>query len=75
LDGWQDDHAEKDIEESQSGSGQDAPASRRPLELELLRRRPQWHGKGKAPICLKAIHIQIKSRDQHNNFNLSSGVT
>jgi len=36
LGGWQDDHAEKDIEDSQRGSGQDAPACRCPLEHELL---------------------------------------
>jgi hypothetical protein len=28
LGGWQNDHAEKDLEESQSGGGQDAPACR-----------------------------------------------
>jgi hypothetical protein len=38
LAGWQDDHAEKDLEESPRGSGQDAPASRCPLEQDLLRR-------------------------------------
>ena len=35
LAGRQDDHAEKDLEESQRGSGQDAPACRCPLEQEL----------------------------------------
>ena len=51
---WQDDHAEKDLEEIQRGSGQDAPACRCPLEQELLGRRPQWHGKGKAPVRFEA---------------------
>jgi hypothetical protein len=34
------DHAEKDIEESQRGSGQDEPEHRCPLEKELLGRHP-----------------------------------
>jgi len=45
LGGWQDDHAEKDVKESQRGSGQDAPASRYSLEQKLLGRRPQWHSR------------------------------
>ena len=32
----QDEHAEKDLEETQRGSGQDVPACRCPLEQELL---------------------------------------
>jgi hypothetical protein len=43
LNDWTDDHSEKDVEESQRDSGQDAPASRYSLEQELLGRRPQWH--------------------------------
>jgi hypothetical protein len=44
LGGWQDDHAEKDLEESQRGSGQDDPACRCPLEREgLLGRDHQSH--------------------------------
>ena len=54
LGGWQDDHAEKDVEESQRGSGQDAPACRCPLEQELLGRRPQWHEKSKATVRFEA---------------------
>jgi hypothetical protein len=45
LGGWQDDHAEKDVEESRNGSGQDAPASRCPIEHDRLVRRPQWHSR------------------------------
>jgi hypothetical protein len=56
LGGWQDDHAEKDVEESQRGSGQDAPACRCPLEQELLGRHPQWHGKGNEPVRFEATH-------------------
>jgi hypothetical protein len=45
LGGWQDDHAEKDLEESQRGSGQDAPASamqgQRVLQ-ECCRSAPRW---------------------------------
>jgi hypothetical protein len=54
LGGWQDDRAEKDLEESQRGSGQDVPACRCPLEQELLVRRPQWHEKGKAAVRFEA---------------------
>ena len=43
LGNWQDDHDEKDVEESQRGSGQDASACRCPLEQELLGRHPPWH--------------------------------
>jgi hypothetical protein len=57
LGGWQDEHAEKDLEEIQRGSGQVAPAYRCPLEQELLARRPQRHGKGKAPVRFEAAHI------------------
>jgi hypothetical protein len=57
LGGWQDDHDEKDVEESQRGSGQDAPASRCPLEQQLLGPCPQWHRKGKAPIYFEATCI------------------
>ena len=35
LDGWQDDHAEKDLQESETSSRQDAPACRCPLEQQL----------------------------------------
>ncbi len=45
LGGWLDDHAEKDLEESQRGSRQDAPTCRCPLEQEVLGRRPQWRFK------------------------------
>ena len=38
LGGWQDDHAENDVEESQRGGGQDAPAGHGPFEQELLLR-------------------------------------
>ena len=41
MGGWQDDHDEKDLEESQRGSGQDAPACRCPLKRELLGRHPR----------------------------------
>ncbi len=55
MGGWQDDHAETDLEESQRGSRQDAPASRCPLEQELLGRCPQLHGKVKqAPVRFEA---------------------
>jgi hypothetical protein len=54
-------HAEKDVEENQRGSGQDAPASRCPLELELLGRRPQRHGKGKAPVRSEATHGDVSA--------------
>ncbi len=57
MGGWQDDHAEKDLEVSQRGSGQDAPACRCPLEQELLGRRPQRHEKGKALVRFEAAHI------------------
>ena len=50
LGGWLDNHAEKDLAESQKGTGQVAPASRCPLEQELLGRHPQAHGKGTAPV-------------------------
>ncbi len=36
LGGGQDDHASNDLEDSQRGSGQDAPSSLCPLEQELL---------------------------------------
>jgi len=36
LGDWQDDHAEKDLEECQRGSGQDVSVCRCPLEEELL---------------------------------------
>ena len=39
------DHAEKDFEVSQGGSGQDALASRCPFDQELPGRH-RWHGKG-----------------------------
>ncbi len=55
LGGWQDDHAEKDVEESQRGSGQDALACRCPLEQALLGRRPQWHGKAKLQFVLRQL--------------------
>ena len=51
MGGWQDEYAEKDLEESQRGSGQDAPTSRCPLEQELLGRHPQWHARDKATGC------------------------
>ncbi len=35
------DHAEKDLEESQRGSGQDAPVCRCPLELDGIQTRNQ----------------------------------
>ena len=57
MDGWQDDHAEKDVEESQRVGGQDVHACRCPLEQELLGRRPQWHGQGKAPVRDEAAPI------------------
>ena len=64
LGGWQDDHAEKDVEESQRGSGQDAPARRCPLEKELLGRSP--HGTAaekKATVSYDAAHGgEIKCR-------------
>ncbi len=50
LGGWQDDHAEEDLEESQRGSGQDALACRCALEQEVVGRRPEWHGRGKARV-------------------------
>ncbi len=66
LGGWQDEHAEKDFEESQGGSGQDAPACRCPLEQELLERRPQWHGKDKAPVRFEAAHIDDRMVPYHH---------
>ena len=54
LGGLQDDHAEKDVEESQRGSGQDVPSFRCPLEQEPLGRRPQWHERDKARVRLEA---------------------
>ncbi len=57
MGGRQDDHAEKDLEESPRGSGQDAPACRCPLEEELLGRRLQWHKFGKAPTRFEATRI------------------
>jgi hypothetical protein len=48
LGGWQDDHAENDLEESQKGCGQDALACRCPLEQELLGGLPQWQSLSKA---------------------------
>ncbi len=54
MGGWQDDHAEKDVEESQRGRGQDGSASRCPFEQVLLGRRPQCHGKRKAPVRFEA---------------------
>ena len=56
MNGWQDEHAEKDLKENQRGSGQDSPATRCPLEQELLGRHLQWHGKGKAPVRFEATH-------------------
>jgi hypothetical protein len=59
LGDWQDGHVEKDIEESQRGSGEDVPCCRCPLEAELLGQRPPWHGKGakdKAPVRFEATH-------------------
>jgi hypothetical protein len=41
----EDDHAAKDVEESQRSRGQDAPASCCMLEHELLGRHLQWHGR------------------------------
>jgi hypothetical protein len=61
LGGLQDEHAEKHLEESQRGSGQDAPASRCPLEQELPERRPQWHGKGKVPVRSEATHGDVSA--------------
>jgi len=74
LGGWQDDHAEKDVEESQRGSGQDAPASRCPLQQELLGRRPQWHGNGKAPVRSEATHGDVSPllHHQHHTQNRAS---
>jgi hypothetical protein len=57
LGGWQDDHAEKDLEQSQRGSRQEADACPFPLEQELLGRHPQWHGKGKVPVRAEATPI------------------
>jgi hypothetical protein len=37
-------------------SGQEAPAGRCPLEQQLLGRRLQWHGKGKAPVRFETTH-------------------
>ncbi len=54
LGGWQDDHAEKDFEESQRVSGQDAPAFRCPLEQELLGRLPQRHEQDKTRVRFEA---------------------
>ena len=50
----QDDHAEKDLEESQTGTGQDAPACRYSFEQEFLGRRPRWHGRWKAAVRFEA---------------------
>jgi hypothetical protein len=47
-----------------------APAGRCSLELELLGRHPQWHGKGKAPVCFEATHIHdspITTLDLNDN--------
>jgi hypothetical protein len=56
LGGYQDDHAENDLEESQRGFGPDDPACRCPLEQALLGRRPQWHEEGKAAgVCLRQL--------------------
>jgi hypothetical protein len=57
LGDWEDDHAEKDVEESQRGSGEDVTSCRCPLEHELLGQHPTWHGKGakdKAPVLFEA---------------------
>jgi hypothetical protein len=68
LGGWQDDHAETDLEESQRGSGQDAPACRCPLEHGLLGRRPQWHGTGKAPVRDEATPIDDRLVASHFSY-------
>ena len=51
------DHAEKDLEESQRGSGQDATVCRCPLEQELLGRLPQGHNHSKATFRDQTAHI------------------
>jgi hypothetical protein len=42
LGGWPDDHAKKDLEDSQRGSGQDWTVFRCPFDQDLVGRRPQW---------------------------------
>ena len=66
LNGWQDEHAEKDLKENQRGSGQDSPATRCPLEQELLGRHPQWHGKGKAPVRSETTHGDVSAVPHHH---------
>ena len=60
--GRQDDHAEKDLEENQRGSEQDALTCRCALEEELLGRRPQWHERGKATVRFEAAWCLITTR-------------
>ncbi len=53
-----DDHAEKDLEESQRGSGQDAPACRCPLELDGIQARNQeLHACSGDTLCDDTSHF------------------
>ena len=56
LGDWQDFHAEKEVEESQRDSGQDASDCRCPLEREFLARHPQWHDHWKVTVRNETSH-------------------
>jgi hypothetical protein len=64
----QDDHTEKDVEETQRGNGQDVSVSRCPLEQELLGRRPRWYGQGKVPLRFETTHGDVRSSGQRCTF-------
>jgi hypothetical protein len=62
LGDWKDDHVEKDLEESQRGSGQDAPACRCPLEQELLDRHLQRLA-GVLGQCRELVHLNLSDNE------------